>query len=251
MAKAGADVYHGGLIGEDGVPFLESCADYHVNLNYLRKVSGKTGHAIIQVDKNAQNSILLYGGTNQELTEEYVDEILEHFGTGDMLLLQNEVNLLPYIIDRANEKGMDIVLNPSPYNEKIQECDLSKVKMFILNEIEGSQITGEVSEEDILRKMLELYPDSQIVLTLGEKGAVYAEKDKRYVQPSFKVDAIDTTAAGDTFTGYFLAGLLSGLPVKDILKISAKAASIAVTRNGAVESIPYKDEVFSSLLLSV
>ena len=247
LAKAGADVFHSGMIGEDGEMFLDACKEYGVNSDYIKKIDEKTGHTIIQVDENAQNCILLYGGANQCLTKEFVDDVLSHFEKGDILLLQNEVNMLPYIIDKAYEKGMKIALNPSPYDEKLSACDLKKISVFLLNEIEGGQVTGLSDPEEILDKLLELYPDAQIVLTLGKDGAVYADKNNRYSQPIFKVKAVDTTAAGDTFTGYFLAGLMSGMEIPDILKMSAKASSIAVTRPGAVGSIPYRDEVIKAL----
>lgn len=247
LAKAGATVYHSGMIGEDGEMFLDACKEYGVNSDYIKKIDEKTGHTIIQVDENAQNCILLYGGANQCLTKEFVDDVLSHFEKGDILLLQNEVNMLPYIIDKAYEKGMKIALNPSPYDEKLSACDLKKISVFLLNEIEGGQVTGLSDPEEILDKLLELYPDAQIVLTLGKDGAVYADKNNRYSQPIFKVKAVDTTAAGDTFTGYFLAGLMSGMDIPDILKMSAKASSIAVTRPGAVGSIPYRDEVIKAL----
>ncbi|MBQ7958756.1 MAG: ribokinase [Oscillospiraceae bacterium] len=247
LAKAGATVYHSGMIGEDGEMFLDACKEYGVNSDYIKKIDEKTGHTIIQVDENAQNCILLYGGANQCLTKEFVDDVLSHFEKGDILLLQNEVNMLPYIIDKAYEKGMKIALNPSPYDEKLSACDLKKISVFLLNEIEGGQVTGLSDPEEILDKLLELYPDAQIVLTLGKDGAVYADKNNRYSQPIFKVKAVDTTAAGDTFTGYFLAGLMSGMEIPDILKMSDKASSIAVTRPGAVGSIPYRDEVIKAL----
>lgn len=247
VAKAGAQVFHSGMIGEDGRMFLDACAEYGVNSDFIRIVNEKTGHTIIQVDKNAQNCILLYGGANQCLTEEFVDEVLSHFEKDDILLLQNEVNLLPYIIDRAHEKDMQIALNPSPFDDKLNACDLSKISIFLLNEIEGGQITGETVPDAILDKLQEMYPDAKIVLTLGKDGAVYAHKDERYSQPIFPVKAVDTTAAGDTFTGYFLAGLIDGIAVPDILKMSAKASSIAVTRPGAVQSIPYRNEVEEAL----
>ncbi len=247
VAKAGAEVYHSGMIGEDGTMFLDACKEYGVNSDYIRTIPKKTGHTIIQVDKNAQNCILLYGGANQCLTEEFVDEVISHFEAGDILLLQNEVNLLPYIIDKAYEKGMQIALNPSPFDDKLNACDMSKIGIFLLNEIEGGQITGETEPELILNKLQELYPEARIVLTLGKDGAVYAHKSERYTQPIFPVKAVDTTAAGDTFTGYFLAGLLEGMAVPDILKMSAKASSIAVTRAGAVQSIPYRKEVDEAL----
>ena len=141
-AQAGAQVFHGGMIGEDGQPFLDACVQYHVDSRYIRQVEGKSGHAIIQIDKNAQNCILLFGGANQMLTEAYVDEVLEGFEAGDILLLQNEVNMLPYIVDKAYEKGMQIALNPSPFNEKLNEVDMGKISVFLLNEVEGFQVTG-------------------------------------------------------------------------------------------------------------
>ena len=247
LAKAGVEVYQGGMIGEDGQPFLDSCAEYGVRADYIRKVDGKSGHAVIQIDKNAQNCILLYGGANQMLTESYVDEVLENFGAEDILLLQNEVNLLPYIVEKAYEKGMQIALNPSPFNEKLSKVDMTKISIFLLNEVEGNQVTGLTAPEEIIVKMQELFPHARIVLTLGKNGAVYAEGAERFFQPIFPVKAVDTTAAGDTFTGYFLAGLAEGMAIPEILKMSAKASSIAVSRAGAVPSIPYRDEVMAAL----
>lgn len=247
LAKAGVEVYQGGMIGEDGQVFLDACKEYDVHADYIRQVSGKSGHAVIQRDKNAQNCILLYGGANQMLTEEYVDEVLSNFGEGDILLLQNEVNMMPYIVEKAYEKGMQIALNPSPYNEKLDAVDLGKISVFLLNEVEGNQITGLTEPEEIIAEMLQRFPKAKIVLTLGKDGAIYADADQKYFQPIFKVQAVDTTAAGDTFTGYFLAGFLNGMPVPEILKMSAKASSIAVTRAGAVPSIPYREEVVSAL----
>ena len=247
LAKAGAEIYHGGMIGEDGQAFIDACKEYGVNYDYIRKIDGATGHTIIQVDKNAQNCILLYGGANQMLTEEFVDEVLAGFEKGDILLLQNEVNQLPYIIDRAYEKGMQIALNPSPFNEKLNAVDMTKISIFLLNEVEGGQITGLTDPDEVLEKMREMFPHAKIVLTLGKDGAKYAEGDEVYYQPIFKVKAVDTTAAGDTFTGYFLAGLIEGMEIPEILKMSAKASSIAVTREGAVPSIPYREEVMKAL----
>ena len=247
LAKAGVEVYQGGMIGQDGQPFLDACAEYGVRADFIRKVEGKSGHAVIQIDKNAQNCILLYGGANQMLSESYVDEVLEHFGAGDILLLQNEVNLLPYIVEKAYEKGMQIALNPSPFNERLSAVDMTKISLFLLNEVEGNQVTGLTEPEEIIGKMQELYPHARIVLTLGKDGAVYAEGAERVFQPIFPVKAVDTTAAGDTFTGYFLAGLTEGMEIPEILKMSAKASSIAVSRAGAVPSIPYRDEVMAAL----
>ncbi|MDO4179435.1 MAG: ribokinase [Phascolarctobacterium sp.] len=247
LAKAGANIYHAGLIGPDGLVFLDACKEHGVNGEYIRQIDEFTGHAIIQIDKHAQNCILLYGGANQKLTEAYVDEVLAGFAAGDILLLQNEVNMLGYIVEQAFAKGMQIALNPSPFNEKLDEVDMTKISIFLLNEIEGGQITGLVKPEEIIASMQEKFPQAKIVLTLGKDGAMYAEGATQYYQPIFPVQAVDTTAAGDTFTGYFLAGLSEGMPIPAVLKMSAKASSIAVTRPGAVPSIPLRKEVEEAL----
>lgn len=247
LAKAGAEVYHAGMIGKEGTMFLDICREYGIHADYIRTTDAPTGHTIIQLDKNAQNSILLFGGANRMLTEEFVDEVLSNFGKEDILLLQNEVNLLPYIVDRAYEKNMQIALNPSPFNEELKAVDLSKISIFLLNEVEGNQITGETEPERILKELRIRFPKAKIILTLGTDGAVYDDGKQRIFQPIFPVKAVDTTAAGDTFTGYFLSGLTKGMSMEQALRMSAKASSIAVSRVGAVPSIPCLQEVMEEL----
>lgn len=248
-ARAGAQIYHAGMVGKDDGQFLlDICRENHVNTDFIRVIDGKSGHTIIQVDDNAQNCILLYGGSNRRFTKEYVDEVLAKFGADDFLILQNETNLLDYIIDRAYEKGMKIILNPSPFDEGLNSCDLFKVSVFLVNEIEGRQLAGAAfeTEEDgnrLVDAILKVYPKAQVVLTMGDKGAFYGGGEKRHYQPCFQVKAVDTTAAGDTFTGYFVFGLLNGYEIEKSLELAAKAASIAVSRSGAVPSIPVMEEV--------
>ena len=243
IAKAGVPVYHAGLIGDDGDVLMELCRNSGVNSKYIKKVPGKSGHTIIQVDRNGQNCILLYGGSNRRLTKEYIDEVLSNFNKGDILLLQNEVNLLDYIIDKAYEIGMLTILNPSPCDNGLEACNLHKVSMLLLNEVEGGQITGEKDYDKILEQLGKRYPDTKIVLTLGQDGSIYQFKGKRYRQGAYKVTVVDTTAAGDTFTGYFISALIEEMPVPEGLELAAKAAAIAVSRHGATASIPRKKEV--------
>lgn len=247
LAKAGVEVYHAGLIGTNGQPFLDACKKYGVHAEHIQQVDAPDGHTIIQIDKHAQNSILLFGGTNQMLTKEFIDKVLDNFTENDLLLLQNEVNLLPYIVEKAYAKGMMIALNPSPFNSRLDAVDMKKIGIFLLNEVEGNQLTGKTEPSEILEKLKELYPHAKVVLTLGKDGAMYADEKEFCFQPIFPVNAVDTTAAGDTFTGYFIAGLAEGLPMQDVLRMCAKASSIAVTRPGAVPSIPYREEVMRSL----
>jgi ribokinase len=243
LAKAGVPVFQGGLVGDDGEMLLEKCRENGVNTDYTGKTEGPSGHAVIQLDASAENSIIIYGGANQSQTKDKIDQTLDSFEEGDILLLQNEVNLVNYLIERAYEKKMKIILNPSPWNEKMEQCDLKKVSVFLINEIEGGQISGKTEPEDILAAMGKMFPDAEVVLTLGSKGAIYQGKGKTLSQPAFLTDVVDTTAAGDTFTGYFIAGLTEGLSMKDNLQRAAKASSIAVSRMGATDSIPMLEEV--------
>lgn len=243
LAKAGAQVCHAGRIGADGQAFLTACREYGIDTTHIQTVDVPTGHTVIQIDKSGQNCILLFGGANRSFTEAAIDEILSHFTADDLLLLQNEINLLNYTVERAYQKGMTIALNPSPFDEKLKAVDMGKISLFLLNEVEGFQMTGHSQAEEILDSLLHSYPHARIVLTLGKDGAVYADRENRYYQPIFPVQAVDTTAAGDTFTGYFLAGWMEGMPIPEVLRMSAKASSIAVSRKGAVPAIPYRHEV--------
>lgn len=245
LAKAGIPVYHAGLIGEDGDMLLETCKANGVNTEFIKKIPGPGGHTVIQVDKDGQNCILLFGGSNRSMTREFVDSVFASFEKGDIVLLQNEINELDYIIDVAYEKGMMIILNPSPFDGALDDCDLSKVSLFLVNEIEGWQITGEKEPEAILKKIKELYPHAKIVLTLGGEGSVYQDETGVYHQGIFRVNAVDTTAAGDTFTGYFISSIIDGMPVQEGLALAAKASAIAVSRAGATASIPLRDEVLA------
>lgn len=243
LARAGVPVYHAGLVGEEGLDFYDACQECGIKTDYIKTVTGRCGHTIIQVDDEGQNSIVLFGGANQKNTKEHVDEVLKNFETGDILLLQNEVNELPYIIDQAFAKGMTIVLNPSPMNEIIDECDLGKVSIFVLNETEGQQLTGQTTPTTIVAAMEASFANAKIVLTLGKGGSIFHHGDEELYQAAFDVDTVDTTAAGDTFTGYLIAGILKKQPMRDVLVNASKAAALAVKKQGAAQSIPFMSEV--------
>lgn len=248
LAKAGAEVYHAGAIGEDGKFLLEIMEEAGVDTSCVEILHNvRTGNAIIQNDKEGDNCILLYGGANQAITKAQIDAVLERFGEGDYLVLQNEINELPYLVNKAHEKGLKIVLNPSPMNEKIFALPLQFVDYFLLNEVEAEQIlqwkTDSEDVDALAAALEEKFPNATIVLTIGSAGSIFADGNKTFRQPSFRVKAVDTTAAGDTFSGFFIAGLLSGLSEEASMERASKAAAIAVTRPGAAPSIPTKDEV--------
>ncbi len=244
--KAGADVYHAGSVGSDGDILIQALREACINDDLvLRRNDAPSGHTVIQVDPNGQNCIIVFGGTNRQITKEQMDETLTHFEAGDFLLLQNELNDISYLIDRAYEKGMNIVLNPSPIDPTINELPLEKVKYFIVNEIEGAQIAGTDVIEDIIPTIAEKYPNANILMTLGSEGSRYYDGNKIYSQGIFPVKAVDTTAAGDTFLGYFVYGISGGLPIEDTLRLAARASSITVSKKGAAGSIPTLDMVLA------
>ena len=243
LAKAGAEVFQGGTVGTDGQMLLDELNKYGVDTAFVRIIEGETGHAVIQVDRNAQNGILLFGGANVKQSKEEINRTLNAFEKGDFLLIQNEINLLDHLIDSAYDRGMCIVCNPSPYNKALESCDFSKISVFMLNEVEGFQMTGKNEPGEILDVMDKQFPRAEVVLTLGEEGAVYQKGSIRIKQDCIPTEVVDTTAAGDTFTGYFIAGMIKGMSPADNLKRCAKASSIAVSRKGAAPSIPAADEV--------
>ena len=249
FARAGAETYHAGAIGKDGLFLLDSLKNAGVHTELVAVLEDrKTGCAIIQNDHSGDNCIMLYGGTNRTITREMADRVLEKFGQDDVLVLQNEINEIPYIMEKAHERGMKIVLNPSPMDGAIAAFPLETVDYFFLNQVEACQLLGSENREepekqlDALRKR---FPAAAIVLTLGEKGSLYADQAQKHFQPAFRVKAVDTTAAGDTFTGFLRGGLRAGRTVPEAMELAAKASAIAVTRPGASPSIPTLEEVLN------
>ena len=244
LSRAGAEVFHAGCVGEDGRMLLEGLAQAGADTSQVRVLPDvPTGHAIIQVDPSGQNCILLYGGANQAISPEQIEGTLSHFGQGDLLLLQNEVNGLEQMMRGARERGMRIAFNPSPVDENISHLPLELVEFFLLNEIEGAALGGGENPDGILQGLRERFPRAKIVLTLGKDGAMYFDGEQTFSHPIFPVTAVDTTAAGDTFTGYFLEAACRGLPGGECLRRASAASAIAVSRPGASPSIPVRDEV--------
>ena len=250
LARSGVNVYHAGAVGKaDGNILTEVLEKNKVNIDYIKyKEDVTTGHAIIQVDKGGQNCILLYGGANQMITKEHIDETLKDFSKGDFLVLQNEINLIDYIMEEAHKKGLIIILNPSPMDEKIHILPLDYVDYFMLNEVEASDIIKDTEQNDLLEALGSQYPSAKIVLTLGEKGVRYKADNEVIEHGIFKVPVVDTTAAGDTFTGYFIGSLAQGYEALEALRLASLAAAISVSRNGAETSIPFMEEVKASTL---
>ncbi len=243
LSRAGCNVIHGGIIGNDGAFLKEVLIKDNVDTSHIIMLDKSTGHAIIQVDKNGQNSILLYSGTNHLIDREYVKNFLRDSQEDDILLLQNETSALEYAFEIAKNNKIQIALNPSPYSENLKNLPLQYVNWWFCNEVEASELFGSSDIDVIKNKFISQYPNSNLILTLGEYGSIFINQNNFIRQIAYKTNVVDTTSAGDTFTGYFLGAISQNKTVKDAMEIASKAASITVSRNGAATSIPYITEI--------
>lgn len=247
LARAGAETYHAGAVGkEDGAMLLQILRDSGVHTDYIFQRDCASGHTFIQVDASGQNCILLYGGSNRTQTEAEIESVISHFSAGDYLVLQNEVNLVDKMMHMAKERGMLVVLNPSPMDEKIAGLPLELCDYLLLNEVEAGDICGGAADKEaLLERVCCKFPNTSIVLTLGGDGAAFKAPGmaEAIYHGIYDVPVADTTAAGDTFTGYFIHAISSGKSAAQALELASKASSLAVSRNGAAPSIPMAEEV--------
>ena len=247
LARAGALVWHAGCLGTGGDELKRMLEENGVDTEFLLPVQEMQGHTVIQVNRAGENSILLFGGSNRCVPEDHVRQVISRFERGDWLILQNEINCLPMITELAAEKGMHIVLNPSPYDEGLKKLDLSAVEWLLINKIEAGQISGEEEPERVWENLHGKYPGMSVLMTLGSRGSIAFRAGSGgtdlHREEAVAVKAVDTTAAGDTYTGYFIAGLTAGKSLGDCMKAASRAAAIAVTRPGAAESIPWKKDL--------
>lgn len=248
LARAGGDVYHAGAVGKaDGQLLINVLTENKINSEFLKQRNEASGHTIIQVDDNGQNCIILYGGSNQTITTEDIDETLSHFEKGDYLVLQNETNNIECMINKAYEKGLKVCFNVSPYSDELLKLPLDKCSYLIVNEIEGSSMVSKSADTDpyeLIDELTKKYPNSSFVLTLGSRGSILKQVGCAPIScKSFKVQAVDTTAAGDTFLGYLITNLASGKNPALAIKCATAASALAVQTKGATPSIPKANAV--------
>jgi len=248
MCRAGAKVVHVGQVGKDTEWMRELIAKEGAEVsNVLVSDDTPGGCAIIQVEKTGQNSIIVLGGTNQCIPVTLVDKVLSTASRGDWLTLQNEINLTPLAMKAAKAHGLRVCFNPSPLTDAIANYPLECVDLLIVNEGEAAVLAGlpdETSPEDAAASIYSKYCTPMICITLGSRGAMlFQDGGKPIRQDAFRVKAVDTTGAGDTFTGYLLAGIAQGFNLVEAIRRAALAAAISVSRNGAIPSIPYTNEL--------
>jgi len=243
LGRAGANVSHAGKIGKDGIWLKEILEQSGVDTRLISTGDDKTGHAIIQVTPDGENCIIVHGGENQRIGPKEIENALSHFSKGDLLLLQNETNMTGLIMEKASEMGMLTTLNPSPMTPEMAGLPLHQVKCFILNEGEACELAGEKLPDEAFTSLCLKFPEAVIVMTKGSKGVSARSKDKMFEIPACETKVVDTTAAGDTFTGYFVAEFAAGASVESAARTACKAAAICVSREGAAVSIPTKKDV--------
>lgn len=241
MAKLGNDV-----LGRQSVGYFKKEG---IDTRYIAlDEDSASGVALISVDDHAENSIVVASGANMLLNEQNVDKMLEEMCEGDILLMQLEIPLqtVEYAARKAFGKGVKVVLNPAPARSLPKEL-FRHLYMVTPNRIEAEMLTGiKIANDADVEKVAEeicAMGVKNVIITLGSKGCLIREEGVSYRIDAFKVEPVDTTAAGDTFNGALCVGLSEGMDLKQAAVMASKASSIAVTRMGAQSSIPYREEL--------
>lgn len=249
LARAGALVYHAGIVGKGGAFLPELLRKFNADADRVTEDSASGSHVIIEKDKSGASIRAVSPGVNLSISSQKIEDDMFFFESGDWLLLQNEINTdaMKTAMYLAKEKGMKIALNPSPFGPEIFELPLKLVDILILNLSEASKLTKLNDPVKISDALLKNYPETAAVMTLGSDGSVYRDAKNLLYQNVYPFVPADLTARGDTFTGFYMAGVLAELPPEECLRRAAMAASIAVSRAGSYESIPDKKEVTEHL----
>ena len=243
LAKANNNVVHVGAIGKENKSLLSDLDDMGVNTKYITCLSQATGHAIVQVNDSAENAIVLFPGANNHLTLNQIDHVLKEASPKDWVLLQNETNLIDTIIAEAKKQKLTIAYNPAPMNKKLVERVIKQIDILIVNEVEAMDLFAVNSEQEAQNRLQRDYPHLTVIMTLGAKGVRYLCSGELIEVLAFKVNAVDTTAAGDTFIGYCLTGLMNQEPPKEVLIRACAASALCVSCAGASNTIPTSAEV--------
>lgn len=238
LANAGASVSHIGRVSSSDQWAVELMASHGVDMTLTQLVDEPSGHAIIQVDDHAENAIVLHGGANQTFDSIALKKTLQQYAHADMLLLQNECNLVADTFEFARSLDLTLAFNPAPMSEEINALPLDQLDTLIVNQGEAQALTRKTEVEDIIKQLMQRLPKTRVVITLGKSGAKLIHNKHVTHANNPRVSAIDTTCAGDTFVGFFLAGLSNKLSDTAALETACRAASLAVTRPGAIASIP-------------
>lgn len=251
-AHLGSRVAMVGRVGADqfGPHLLDNLAHLGVNTRHVRVDPGTcTGVALIMVDSQGENTILLSSGANGKVSPADVDSANALLAQARLLLLQFEIPMetVQYALDKASDLGIKVVLNPAPAKQIGPEF-LNKVDILVPNQTELEKMSGmpAIDDESIQKAAQALLEKGVgvVVVTLGERGALLVTQEQTTLVPGVKVDVVDTTAAGDAFIGALATAIVRDMPLPDAVRFANCAGALAATRFGAQPSLPSADEVY-------
>lgn len=236
-ARGAARVSHIGAVGDDGRWTRERLMEYGVDTPHIAQLSGPTGHANIVIDRFGENSIVLFQGANVELTEAIIGGALTEASPGDFLLLQNETNGQEYAAATAQSLGLRVAYAAAPFDSEAIGRLLGRIDLLVLNEVEAAQLIQATGKDPGALGICD------VVITLGAQGCKWVSNAGEKLFDAYPAQAVDTTGAGDTFTGYLLAGLDRGMDMAASIDLALKAAALMVMRRGTADVIPDLKEI--------
>lgn len=250
MARLNGNVSMIGKVGEDGFgqTLINSLKNDKVDTTYIQITKGSTGVALITVDKNAQNSIVVSPGANFEVKEEDIDNNIKAIENSDIVVLQLEtpLNTIKYALNKAKELNKYTILNPAPA-VKLDDEIIKNVDLLTPNETELEIISGvSIETEEDIQKAAQIMIEKgvkELIVTLGSKGSLYINKEKSMFKKAYKVEAVDTTAAGDSYTGALAVALSQDKGIEDAMDFASKVGALSVLKEGAQSSLPTLEDV--------
>lgn len=233
-ARAAARVNHIGAVGPDGRWAVDRLLEYGVDTRHIVQTDTPTGHAIVAVEASGENQIIIFPGANRAIPSDTISRALSQAQTGDLLILQNETNAQAETAELGRQMGLIVCYAAAPFDAMAVQAVLPYLDVLILNQVEADQL------ETALNTPVSKLPVRDIIVTKGADGAewISTETGSKQAFSARKVEAVDTTGAGDTFTGYVLAGMDRGMPMAQAISQASLAASIMVTRRGTADVIP-------------
>ncbi|MEX5578180.1 ribokinase [Pseudophaeobacter sp. A-200-2] len=243
-ARAGSHVCHIGAVGADGRWAVDRLLEYGVDTRHIAQIDTPTGHAIIAVDQDGENQIILFPGANRAISPDQIGQALSAASAGDILVMQNETNLQVHAARMGRDLGLRVAYAAAPFDAAAVAAVLPYLDLLFLNAVEARQL------QDATGNPPEALGVEDVIVTLGAEGARHFHGTTGAVQdiPALPVTPVDTTGAGDTFTGYVLAGLDRGMPMAQAMAQASRAAALMVTRHGTADVIPDLKEVQDSRL---
>lgn len=232
-ARGAAHVLHIGAVGPDGIWASDRLLEYGVDTRHIARVTEPTGHANICVDDTGENEIILFAGANRAITQDMIGAALAEASPGDSFITQNETSGQPFAVEMARKLGLRVVYAAAPFDVEAVNAVMEHLDLLVLNAVEAEQLSAQTGSD------IGSLPVSDTIVTMGSKGSKWISRGTApHVFPALDVTPVDTTGAGDTFTGYLIAGIDRGMPMAQAINLATQAAALMVTRVGTADVIP-------------